>query len=88
MTGPEQRIQGYLAVIAGSNGIIWWVWPVRYHENWLELKKLAGEFKALSPILPANQTGDDEPQSPQNHKPRTCQKRLIIQGQLGRHPRG
>ena len=51
LTGMEQRIQGYLAVIAGANGIIWWVWPTRYYDNWQELKKMAGEFKALSPIL-------------------------------------
>lgn len=50
-TRAEQRAQTYLAAIAGGNGIIYFVWPPRYSENWAELCKLAGELKALSPIL-------------------------------------
>ena len=51
VSAPEQRIQGYLSVIGGANGIIWWVWPPRHRDNWEELKKLAREFKALTPVL-------------------------------------
>ncbi|MBI3948351.1 MAG: hypothetical protein HY321_20720 [Armatimonadetes bacterium] len=51
LTGPMQQAQGYLAVIGGSNGVMWWVWPPRYQENWEALKKVAGEFRALTPVL-------------------------------------
>ena len=51
LTGPEQRIQGYLTVIAGANGLFWWCWPPRYYENWQALQQLGHEFTALTPIL-------------------------------------
>ena len=51
LSGAEQRIQSYLCVIGGAKGILWFVWPPRYHGNWEELKKLASEFTALTPVL-------------------------------------
>ncbi|GEM_PF-1613015 len=51
LTGPEQTVQGYLAVIAGARSLLWWVWPPRYVDNWLALKQLAAELRALEPVL-------------------------------------
>ncbi|MBI3948362.1 MAG: hypothetical protein HY321_20775 [Armatimonadetes bacterium] len=51
VSAAEQRIQSYLNVIGGAKGMLWWMWPPRHNDNWEELKRLAGEFKALSPIL-------------------------------------
>jgi hypothetical protein len=51
LTGPEQRIQSYLSVIGGVKGMLWWVWPPRDHDNWVQLKSLAREFQKLSPVL-------------------------------------
>lgn len=51
ITGAEQRAQLYLALIGGVNGIVYWVWPPRYADNWRELQKLAKEVNAMYPAL-------------------------------------
>ncbi len=51
LNGPLQRIQSYLAIIGGAKGIIWWIWPPTYKENWDMLKQLAGEFRFLAPVI-------------------------------------
>ena len=51
VTGPEQRAQTYLAVIGGVKGMLWWLWPPRFRDNWDMLKQMAGELKRLSPAL-------------------------------------
>lgn len=51
LTGPMQRAQGYLSIIADTDGILWWIWPARYKDNWEAMKTLAREFNALSPVL-------------------------------------
>lgn len=51
ISGPMQIAQGYLSVIAGVDGVLWWIWPPRYQDNWEALKQLGREFKVLTPIL-------------------------------------
>lgn len=51
VTGPEQRAQTYMAIIGGVKGMLWWIWPPRYEDNWAMLKQMAGELKVLSPAL-------------------------------------
>ena len=51
VTGPEQRAQTYLAVIGGVKGMLWWLWPPRFRDNWDMLKQMAGELRRLSPAL-------------------------------------
>ncbi|MBM4019282.1 MAG: hypothetical protein FJ288_13330, partial [Planctomycetes bacterium] len=55
----EQRLQIYLTLIGGANGVIWWVWPPRTPETWLTVKQLAGEMRDLSAVL-------TEPPAPTN----------------------
>ncbi|MBI3946321.1 MAG: hypothetical protein HY321_10410 [Armatimonadetes bacterium] len=51
VTGAEQRIQTYLAIIGGAKGMLWWMWPATARESWEAMKTLAGELKALAPVL-------------------------------------
>lgn len=51
LTPAEQRIQAYIAVIAGVKGLNWWCWPPRHRDNWAALKRLASELRDLTPIL-------------------------------------
>lgn len=51
ITGPQQIVQGYLSIIAGSRGIIWWIWPPRHKANWEAMQQLASELPALSPVI-------------------------------------
>ena len=51
ISGDMQRAQGYLSIIGGANGIMWWMWPARWKDNWAALKQLAGEFRELAPVL-------------------------------------
>ena len=51
LSPEEQRLQTYLAVIGGANGIIWWRWPPKTEAQWLGFRALLRELRTLSPIL-------------------------------------
>ncbi len=49
---PEDQVaQTYLAVAGGVSGILWWTWPPKHEASWNTLKQLAGELRALAPVL-------------------------------------
>jgi len=49
---PEAQVpQIYLSLIAGANGIIWWVWPAQHAEVWRVVRQLAGEMRDLTAVL-------------------------------------
>lgn len=47
----EQRLQAYLAVIGGAQGLIWWQWPPDTSVLWESFHVLLREMQTLSPVL-------------------------------------
>ena len=46
-----QRVQVYLALIGGANGIVWWMWPPRHIDQWNVIRQVNQEMRALEPVL-------------------------------------
>lgn len=46
-----QRLQTYLSLIHGANGIFYFIWPVTHVDNFAVFKALAGEIQTLTPAL-------------------------------------
>lgn len=46
-----QRLQTYLSLIHGANGIFYFIWPVTHVDNFAVFKALASEIQTLTPAL-------------------------------------
>ncbi len=51
MNGKLQLLQGYLAIIGGAQGIIWFRWSPLLDDNWHGMKQFVKEVNQLTPIL-------------------------------------
>lgn len=51
ITPLEQRLQTYLAIIGGAQGLFWFHWPPRTTVQWEGLRDVLKEVRELSPIL-------------------------------------